>query len=28
MFFLDDQTRRYLAGSIEDIPDALTRGSA
>ena len=28
MFFLDDQTRRYLAASIEDIPDALTRGSA
>jgi aminopeptidase N len=28
MFFLDDQTRKYLAGSIEDIPDALTRGSA
>lgn len=28
MFFLDDQTRRYLANSIEDIPDALTRGSA
>ncbi len=24
MFFLDDQTRRYLAGSIEDIPDALS----
>jgi aminopeptidase N len=28
MFFLDDQTRRYLAASIEDIPDSLTRGSA
>jgi aminopeptidase N len=28
MFFLDDQTRRYLAASIEKIPDALTRGSA
>jgi aminopeptidase N len=28
MFFLDDQTRRYLAASIQDIPDALTRGSA
>ena len=23
MFVLDDQTRRYLAGSIENIPDAL-----
>ena len=28
MFVLDEQTRRYLAGHIEDIPDALTRGSA
>ena len=28
LFVLDDQTRRYLAGSIENIPDALTRGSA
>ena len=28
MFFLDDQTRRYLSSSIDDIPDALTRGSA
>ncbi len=28
MFVLDDQTRLYLAGHIEDIPDALTRGSA
>ena len=28
MFVLDDDTRRYLAAHIEDIPDALTRGSA
>jgi aminopeptidase N len=28
MFVLDGQTRRYLAGHIEEIPDALTRGSA
>jgi len=28
MFFLDDQTRRYLTANIESIPDALTRGSA
>jgi aminopeptidase N len=28
MFVLDDATRRYLAEHIEDIPDALTRGSA
>jgi aminopeptidase N len=28
MFVLDDQTRRYLAEHIENIPDALTRGSA
>jgi len=28
MFFLDERTLRYLTGSIEDIPDALTRGSA
>jgi len=28
MFVLDDQTRQYLTGHIEDIPDALTRGSA
>jgi len=28
MFVLDDRTRRYLAGHIEDIADALTRGSA
>lgn len=27
-FVLDDATRRYLAEHIEDIPDALTRGSA
>ncbi len=28
MFVLDDDTRRYLAAHIENIPDALTRGSA
>jgi len=28
MFVLDDDTRRYLAAHLEDIPDALTRGSA
>jgi aminopeptidase N len=28
MFVLDSDTKRYLAGHIEDIPDALTRGSA
>jgi aminopeptidase N len=28
MFVLDEDTRRYLAAHIEDIPDALTRGSA
>jgi aminopeptidase N len=28
LFVLDEETRRYLAGHIEDIPDALTRGSA
>jgi aminopeptidase N len=28
MFVLDGDTQRYLAAHIEDIPDALTRGSA
>jgi aminopeptidase N len=28
MFVLDSETQRYLAGHIEDIPDALARGSA
>jgi aminopeptidase N len=28
MFVLDADTRRYLAGHIEEIPDALARGSA
>jgi len=28
MFVLDGGTRRYLTGHIEEIPDALTRGSA
>jgi aminopeptidase N len=28
LFILDEDTRRYLTGHIEDIPDALTRGSA
>jgi aminopeptidase N len=28
MFVLDDDTRRYLSAHIEEIPDALTRGSA
>jgi len=28
IFVLDDDTRRYLAAHIEDIPDALSRGSA
>jgi aminopeptidase N len=28
LFVLDEDTRRYLGAHIEDIPDALTRGSA
>ena len=28
LFLLDDTSRDYLIGHIEDIPDALTRGSA
>jgi aminopeptidase N len=28
MFVLDDDTRQYLSAHIEEIPDALTRGSA
>ena len=28
LFLLDDATRRYLLAHLEDIPDALTRGSA
>ena len=28
LFLLDDASRDYLVGHIEDIPDALTRGSA
>jgi aminopeptidase N len=28
LFVLDDNTRRYLLAHLEDIPDALTRGSA
>jgi len=28
LFVLDDASRTYLLGSIEEIPDALTRGSA
>ena len=28
LFVLDDRSRTYLLGHIEDVPDALTRGSA
>src|SRR5688500_19862981 len=28
LFILDDASRDYLLGHIEEIPDALTRGSA
>ena len=28
LFLLDEGTKRYLLGHLEDIPDALTRGSA